>query len=667
MLSFIFRNNNIYLLFLLLCSVPISTLANEDWVKSIDDIPLEKLNTIITSVSKKPEPFFQAPAAVFVISNDDIKQSGATNIPELLRMVPGLQVTRTESKTWAITSRGFNDGFGNKLLVLIDGRSVYTPLFSGVYWDVQDTLLEDIDRIEVIRGPGATLWGANAVNGVINIITKNSKETHGSFVKFGLGNEERSLVEARYGNKISEKLHYRAYTKFNDRDESDTLTNTEQGSNWNKSQAGIRIDWDKDHKNQFSFFGDVYYGEEDLDIIVPTLSSPFGELRNDDLEIFGANIISKWFHTFDNGGKGTLKTYFDRAQRLYSVLDQTNDTFEIEWQHSKKINKTHDFIWGLGYRYIQDDLDGTIHISWVPDDRSRHLYTGFFQDKVTLIDNKLYLTIGSKFEHNSFTGYEVQPSARIGWYPTSSQTVWGSIARAVRTPNRSEDDISFVVASLNPGYIRWIGNREYKSEELTAYEIGYRIKPNNKFILDTSLFYNVYDNLRTNELDFSSSSGLDPALALPFANEAEAKTYGFEISADYKIRRNWVVKGSYSYLHMDIDKKPNSTDSRVEGDEKRSPSHQFNLISNIFLPYDLQFTNLLYYVDSLKLNSSTNIDIPAYYRLDTKITWTPNPNWEFSLIGQNLLDDKHVEFNSALYSQQAQIERSIYGTITWRF
>lgn len=634
-----------------------------DSLEELSEISFEDLGDIITSVSKKPEPAFEASAAIYVISQSDIEQSGATSIPEILRMVPGLQVSQVDSSNWAITSRGFNDGFGNKLLVLIDGRSVYTPLFSGVYWDTQDTLLQDIERIEVIRGPGATLWGANAVNGVINIITKEAKDTQGVLVSAGYGNEERGFIEGRYGGNVDEKTFYRSYAKFFNRDESVLLGDNGGGGNdWHMTRGGFRIDHEQSSKSNFTFQGDIYDGNIDLDLVLPTLDAPFNEFIADTLDVSGGNLLGRWNYQQSEAVNHSLQVYYDYTQRNYTVFNASINTFDIDYQSTWNASDRNEIIWGTGYRLVWDDLDGTNLLDYDPGKRTTHLFNAFVQDKYAIVPEKLYLTVGSKFEHNDFTGFEIQPTIRGTWTPTNDQTVWAAVSRAVRTPNRSEDDISFVVLNLEPGFIRTFGSRDVVSETLIAYELGYRIKATPNLLFDATVFFNDYDDLRTQEANFDLTAPPDPAFALVGDNGATAESYGLEVSSTWDVLDNWQLKAAYSYLDLAISLKDGHADGVIERDEGKSPEHQFNIRSQLYLPHNVELSNSLYYVDKLE-----TIGVPSYIRFDTRIAWKPITGLELSLVGQNLFDGEHSEFSGPFQGAANEIERSIFARVTWRY
>lgn len=642
------------------------------------------LGATVTSVARREELLAQSPAAVHVISQEEIRRSGATSIPEVLRMVPGLEVGRVDAHNWAISSRGFNGVFANKLLVLIDGRSVYTSLFSGVNWDVQDTLLEDIERIEVIRGPGAALWGANAVNGVINVITKKAAATEGTLVSGGGGNEERAFGAIRYGGHIGDTIHYRVFGKYFDRASSHLAGGGDADDDWQTGRLGFRLDWDAPHSNLLTLQGDLY--DETQDQVYRRLSAkapflPFSDHSADTAS--GGDILARWTHTFTSGGELALQTYYDRTERTSVTLDERQDTFDVDLQHRFGWGDRQTLVWGGGYRRTTDKLGGTFDVSFEPAERTRDLFSAFLQDEITLVKKRVVLTLGSKLEHNDYSGFEFQPSARLLWTPSERTSVWTSVSRAVRTPSRSEFDITvrsepviprgalfagfppFVPAS--PTIVTALrGNSGFDSEELIAYEAGYRLKASERLSFDLAVFFNDYDQLRslspTNPaLDLSKS----PAeFTLTAANQMKGQTYGGEISANFRVTDWWRVRADYSLLQMQLHlagSSPAAFDDRAI--EHSSPQNQVALRSWMDLPRGFECDAALRYVDSL-----SGVHVPAYFGLDLRVGWRPSKNVEISVVGQGLLDRHHPEFTPSFISTQfTEVETSIYGKVTIRF
>jgi iron complex outermembrane receptor protein len=614
----------------------------------------ELMNYKITSVSRNEQPYFTAAAAVHVITQEDIRRSGATTIAEALRMAPGLDVARIDSSRWAISSRGFNDFFANKLLVLMDGRSVYTPLFSGVFWDVQDTALQDIERIEVIRGPGATLWGANAVNGVINIITKNSKDTQGGYIEAGGGSEDRAFSTIRYGGKISEDAYYRVYAKYVNRDETPFWGGAKGNDDWDMWRAGFRSDWAATEFNDFTFQGDVYTGTLGQALYVFPPPTYFETLAGDGT-VEGGNFLTSWSHRFSSESDFKLQLYYDRTDREDRVHHETRDTYDLDFQQRFAFLPRQEILVGGGYRYTRDNLadglDNSGGIVFNPDRRGDQLFSAFVQDQISVVQDKLDLTLGSKFENNDYTGFEAQPNARLALMPNEKNTIWAAVSRAVRTPSRFEHTINLW---FNPPSLL-TGNPDYRSEELIAYELGYRVKPLKTVSFDLALFYNDYDRLRA----VSPYGTLGPLPLFHIVNEMQGETYGGELGANWNVTPEWRLSASYTLLQMQLHSQIPFSDA-IEGE---SPENQFQVRSYLDLTHHVQFDTALYYVDNLSARS-----IPSYFKLDARIGWQPINNLDLSIVFQNILDSSHPEFgNGFLTAPSHEIDRSIYGKVTWRF
>ncbi len=646
----------------------------DDKILYLKTLSLEELLRVeVTSVSKKSEELFDAPAAAYVITSEDLRRSGATSIPEALRMVPGLQVAHIDANKWAISSRGFNGWFANKLLVLIDGRSVYTPLYSGVYWDVQDTLLEDIDRIEVIRGPGATLWGANAVNGVINIITKQAKETQGTLASAGLGSEEKGFG-SRYGGKIGDDACFRIYAKYFNRDEFVDASGNDADDEWDMIRGGFRVDWTLSENDSLTFQGDIYNGDENQTLTLSSfLSEPFVRTTKDDMQVAGGNVLTRWNRIFSDTSDISFQFYYDRSRRNEGVIDLTYDIFDFDCRHRFAIGKRQEVVWGIGYRYVRDEVDGTFSASITPDSREDNLFSAFIQEEISLFPDRLNLTIGSKFEHNGYTGFEIQPNIRLLWTPKDRHSIWAAVSRAVRTPSRAEHDMRTNLATGKNGrgdisLMALLGNNDFDSEELIACELGYRLQPSNRLSLDLTLFYNDYDDLRTVEVEladrFFEITPFPPHLVIPMQieNRMEGETYGFEIGANLKLTDAWRLFSGYSLLKLQLHKDSSSKDITAESAEGDGPEHSFQIRSYIDLPHALEFDSALYYVDNL-----TNQKIPSYTRLDVRLGWHPTDNFEISLSLENLLENRHSEFGQARGISPTEVERNVYGKITCYF
>jgi len=639
-------------------------------LSDLADMSLEDLTKIeVTSVSKHKEKLTDAPAAIAVITQEDIRRSGVTTIAEALRLAPGLEVARVDAHDWAISSRGFNELYANKLLVVIDGRSVYTPLFSGVYWDVQDTILEDIDRIEVIRGPGATLWGANAVNGVINITTKSAKETQGGLLTGGYGTEEQGFGSARYGGKLGENGYYRVYGKYFNRDSSALPSGAQANDAWNMYRGGFRTDWEPAAQNLFTLQGDAYAGEVHQTEILFVPTSPYTNTVPDKDKVAGANLIGRWTRTFSADSDLKLQTYYDWAERDSTFFKENGQTLDAELQFRHGLGQQQNITWGLGYRYTASDISrSNFTLAFLPANRVTRIFNTFVQDEITIIEDRLRLTLGSKFERNDYTGFEIQPSGRLLWTPHERHSVWAAISRAVRTPSRAEEDARIVSGNAPPGPPFFVpafgtvdGNRSFESEVLLAYELGYRVQVKERLSLDLAAFYNDYDRLRSVEpqpLDFSN---LPTYVRLPnlFENKLKGETYGAELAANFQAADWWRLRGAYSYLQVQLHRKAGSLDTLSQGAEGDT-HHQVLLRSLMDLPYRLQLDCTGRYVDHL-----SNQQIPSYVSLDVRLGWRPHRNLEVEIVGQNLLDHRHPEFNpSIIQFQKTEVERAVYGKIT---
>ncbi len=663
--------------------------AEKDVYPDLTEFSIEQLMEIeVTSVSKMPQKFSDAAAAIFVITQEDIRRSGVTNIMDALRMVPGLQVARINANIYAISSRGFNGHFANKLLVLTDGRSMYSPLFSGVYWDAQDTMIEDIDRIEIIRGPGASLWGANAVNGVINIITKNSENTQGGLITAGTGTEEMGFTGFRFGGKAGNDLHYRIYTKYFKRDDAVYASGDKAADQWQTGRGGFRLDWSPSGGNSYELQGDLYDGETGETTTEHFLTAPYSKISNGENDFRGGNILGRWTHTISESSDLSLTLYYDRIKRDNPIINLQEDKIDVDFQQRFSVLKDHEIIWGLGYRYTKDNLDNSDTVIFESESRDSELFSSFLQDDVTLSDNLLYLTIGAKIEENDFTGFEVQPNCRIMWTPMEKVSVWAAASRAVRTPSSVEDNTRVNQVVLPPGYLYTIppfivspaaqsalfASGDFKSEELIAYETGLRIWPHNNVSVDIAAFYNEYDRLRTFEAGdmFCEPSGtplpcLSPAdhIVIPFHvnNKMHGETYGVEVSSDFKIYEWWRLNAAYTYLQMQLHPDEDSTDIISERAEGESPHNQFSLRSSTNLSRDVELDLWMRYVDNIPSHEVLN-----YITLDARLGWQPVKNLELSVTGQNLLDNRHPEFKPEIVDiVPTEVQRSVYGKITWKF
>lgn len=638
------------------------------------------MNIEVTSVSKKEQKLFQTPAAVYVITQEEIRRSGMMSIPELLRRVPGLDVARIDGTKYAISARGFNGRIANKLLVMIDGRSVYSPETSGVYWEVQDLMLEDLERIEVIRGPGGTIWGANAVNGVINIITKRAQETQGGLITVGGGTEEKGFGSTRYGGKIGEKAAYRVYGKYFNRkglvDESGRDANDRQ----NALRGGGRVDWQLNDRDSLTLEGDIYHSQLRENPIAISRVAPFAPAINRPGDFSGGSLLGRWTRAFSERSDIELQLYYDRFTRDIFEIGGRIDTFDAAFQHHVAIGKRQDIVWGLGCRLVRhasNDSSASPY-RFISTKDSTRLFSVFAQDEITLVNDRLRLVLGSKVEHfkalaDTSAELNAEPSVRMLWTPQNHQTIWAAVSRAVRTPARSDTDIRGNISAFpgpdgTPNILAFFGNQNFKSETVLAYEAGYRVQPNSKLSFDTATFYNVYDRLTTFEpgVPFFEADPQPAHVIIPlvFSNLMRGKTYGAEASVNLNVTKGWRLGGSYSLLRMQLHPYAESLDPNSQrAIEGSSPQHQFQLHSYLRLPRNFELDASLYHVSQLPYSQ-----VPSYARLDVRFGWRVGEGVEISAGGQNLLDGRHEEFagrDAAVLT--SQVKRSAYGKLIFTF
>lgn len=633
---------------------------------SLEDL----LNTQVTSVSKKDQKLLTAGAAIFVISQEDIRRSGATNIPDLLRMVPGVDVAQIDANSWAISIRGFNDLYADKVLVLIDGRSVYRSTFSGVSWDEMDMPLEDIDRIEVIRGPGGTVWGANAANGVINIITKSSKDTKGGLVSAGTGSEALATGLVQYGGSIGSSGTYRVFAKYFDIGSSSLASGGHAADSWHGFHEGFRSDWTLSSKDTLTVEGDSVVTREGqtlsnvinfntLPAVTPTL--------DDRIQYNSGDFLGRWDHLLSNGSDMTLQVYDDYYFRDAQGLRETGKTIDLDFQHHVNIGSRNDLVWGLGYRAVTTDFARGFNVDFLPNHRTDNLFSVFVQDQIRLT-NSLSLVVGSKFENNAYTGYESEPSAQLVWQATDHHTLWASAAKAVRQPARR--DLGLLVdAAIIPldnggvGVLQLMGTPNPKAEQIRDFEIGHRAQITKRLSVDSTVFLSLYHHLTSSEPlapVFTVADG-QPLLIFPviFDYKAYAHNYGAEFFATWNITDRLKISPGFSMLHLNAKEDPGSPGAPLEN-PGNSPRHEFEIRSLFNVTRRLEWDSSLSFVGSL-------IGVPSYARLDTRLGWHVGESVELSVAGQNLLSPRHAEFLDEYFITQTQIERSVVAKVTWRF
>ena len=620
----------------------------------------ELINVQVVSVSRHPEPLAHAASAVQVITAEQIRRSGATTLPEALRLADNLDVAQKNAHDWAITARGFNTALANKLLVLIDGRTVYTPLFSGVFWDVQNYLLADIERIEVISGPGGTQWGANAVNGVINIITKRAKDTLGGYVEAGAGSKLDGIGGARFGANPAADVFVRFYGQYVDHSDERLSNGASANDGWNLAQAGFRADADLSRRDTISVHGDAYNGNE-------------GTVGSSAADVSGWNLVSQWSRHGDDSSGTNLQIYYDHTHvhnpapafvvqghmlAPAGFLVDDLGTFDLDFQHRVAPGEHNRLEWGFGYRHTHDVVANAPALAFRPPRLSQSLYSTFAQDEITL-NSAATLTVGSKLEHNDYTGLEVEPSARLSWSVAPEATLWAAISRAVRTPSRIDRDLS----EPGPGapLVVLAGSDRFVSETVVADELGFRTRLTAQLSGSIAAFYNDYNHVR--------STSITPGTLLPlfFQNNLEGRTYGVEISADYQVNDAWRLHGGFDPLRERLRVRPGAFDFNAALNETADPRQRGVLRSALDLAPGVELDASLRWTASRIINQGATIGVvPAYRDLDVRVGWHVRPNIELALVGQNLLHDHHVEYGFP-DAARVDIERNVYGRLVWHF
>jgi iron complex outermembrane recepter protein len=637
--------------------------ANADLTEmSLEDL----MNTEVTSVSKKAQSKNGAAAAITVITAEDLRRGGFTSVPEALRVVPGMQVARIDANRWAISARGFNSGFSNKLLVMIDGRSVYTPLFGGVYWDIQDYPLEDIERIEVIRGPGGTVWGANAVNGVINVITKSAADTQGALVSALAGNLEQGGT-ARYGLKLGDKTHARVYGRGFRHDDFDVDKQGDGHDSYTSGRVGFRSDSDLNEKDSLRVSAEYYKVDEDQ-----RTASPFGGFAASNYEAQGGNVLMRWQHHISDDSQASVQAYYDRTYRDASV-EEDRHTADLEIQHDFKLADLAAVSWGGHYRFSTAHINPTAPTSptFDPNDEDFQLASGFVQLQFDFFDDRLSLIAGTKLGYNNWSGFEYQPSGRFIYQPTHGHALWGAISRAVRTPNELERDLTATlpVPAAPGGVATLVGDTQTRSEDLTGFEAGYRYFAHPKLSVELSAFYFIYDDI--------SSTAVIPPPSIPvtigFGNNTEVDTRGVEIEVNLLPVEWWRVTMSYSLLDIDVDLDSGFGTVALTDIKNSNPRNQFVLRNLVDLPHGFEIDTSIYYTDGLSsvvpaaAPGATTKNVTQYVRLDLRLGYRPTDWLEIALVGQNLTDTRHYEFNDIQGGQSTQVPRSGYAKLTFTY
>lgn len=629
------------------------------------------MNISVTSVSKKEQKLSRTASAIFVITAEDIRRSGATNIPDLLRMVPGLNVAQINANTWAVTARGFNARFSNDLLVLLDGRSVYTPTFDGVYWDVLDLPLEDIDRIEVIRGPGASVWATNAINGVVNIITKKTSETQGGFAEVAAGNVNQGFGTVQYGGSIGRRTSFRAFVKYLNANHFPNAAGQDGGDGWNDTRIGVRADTNLSANDSLTFEGDLYRGREgnaSLDFV--SVGSPLVETQNE-VNLGGGFLQAVWNRRYSDRSGMSIQASYDEYERN-DFLGETRGTSDITFQHHFGWGDRQDLIWGLEYRYSQSRAAGDPFFSLDPPDLKTSMFSGFVQDEIAVVPDILHVTLGTKLEHDNYTGFDVLPTARLTWTPDTKQTIWAAVSEAARQPGSIDVSLrSFIGGFMGPsGPVEFelMGNPKIKDEGSIAYEAGYRLSVNEELTLDFSSYYNRHSNQETVEpgVPFFETTPAPPHMVVPlvFGNLMHGETHGFEMSGNWKPVRRWTLSPGYAFEGTHMHLLPTSQDTAsVAQAQGSTPVNSAQLRSHVDIASRISWDTSAYFVGRL-----TDPEVSSYTRLDTALTWQWTKMLSLSAVGQNLLKDRHEEFVDYTGSAGTTlIRRSAYVKATWHF
>jgi iron complex outermembrane receptor protein len=653
-------------------TVPPQSLAGDITQLSIEDL----MNLEVTSGAKKEEPVQRTAAAIYVITSEDIRRSGATNIPDVLRMVPGLEVAQINGNTWAVTSRGFNSAFANKMLVLVDGRTVYSPVFSGVFWDAQDMILANIDRIEVICGPGAALWGTNAVNGVINIITKTASQTQGGTASGGGGNVEGGFGDAEYGGQIKGNGYYRVFAKGFSQDSVPGAAGQGPQDGWNLENGGFRADWNLNSRDSLTVEGGLFRsgGQGTTDFTTSLAPLTFGSVPSV-LTTSGGNLLAHWRRAFSTRSEISLQTYYDSETANTGFVRGTANTFDIEFEHHFAIGERHDIVWGVDYRAIQIITSGGIPVSFAPPRTYENLASVFLQDEIELAPGRLRLTLGGRVQREYSSGVDFQPDARLLWTPDARQAVWLAVSRALRGVSPSDTIVTAFLGPVpGPGGLpivpEALGNPNMRPESEVAFQAGYRAEVSSKISISTTGFFNNYTRLLGEGVAapiYETGSGT-PFLLLPETanNDINGRTYGIEVFGNWNPLSVWKLSGGYTWLdgafHDDSPgAPPNTTASALN-----SPHHQFSIRSNLDLPHRIEFDTALYRVGPL--DATTELGVPGYYRLDARFGSRVGEHMEFSVVGQNLLSSSHMEAaNEPDWFEAVAIRRSFYAKMTWHF
>jgi len=670
---------------------------NDSATAELLDFSIEQLVELdLSSITKSLGSRKQLPAAFYVVSSEDIRRLGATTIPEALRLVPGVHVAKIDGGRWSVSVRGFNSQLAETLLVLVDGRSVYTPLLSSTFWDQLDVMMEDIERIEVIRGPGASLWGSNAVNGVINIVTKSAQDTQGGLASSFYGNE-RYGGGMRYGFEAGDDAHLSVFARHSQYDDSKAgFSHIDAGDSAQMSKAGFRYDKDFLGSDTLSIQGAAFAGDSNganqlfphlRAPQVPSVQEPFNIQLPTSEEFYGHYVMARWQQRQSADSTTALRVYWDQHNRRSPALDISYkvDSIDVDFQHNYRLNSMHYWVWGAGVRFNHNNYQPSLYIALSPKERTDRIYSLFVQDEISLLPNRLKLTLGSKFEHNPVTQFEIQPNIGLSWSPSDTHTVWGSIARAVRTPNWIEQNVQFQgylsppldptqpVSPVNPvALISINGNPRMTTEKLLAFQLGWRANWQRTFDTDLNLYYYNYDDVRSyNNGSLRMDTLFSGYVVLPIKieNYGFSKIYGGELSANWQVSDAWKLRASYSYSREEIgisDTSPSITYVTSAGNypvNNASLWSQLQLASDWTLDLNWRFVG----GKSNSVFSYNTLPTKSYHELDARLAWQLSKDVEFALIGRNLLESVHFEANSYYQSIATGVQREVYFSVKWQF
>jgi|APSaa5957512622_1039677.scaffolds.fasta_scaffold05454_2 iron complex outermembrane recepter protein len=676
-------SRDILLTFAILALLCQSASAQENIVELMS-MSMEELMDIEVSLTSRTEiRLFETAAATFVLTGDDIRRAGVTSLPEALRLVPGMQVASIDANKWAISARGFANRFANKLLVLVDGRHIYSPLFAGVFWEALDVVLEDVERIEVVRGPGATLWGANAVNGIVNIVTRGAKDTQGFYGGFTRSFTGKDKSRAgHYGGRLKGGGYYRVYGKHFGRDRFFDTRGRGVDDEWEILGGGFRGDWKK-RRDSFSLQGGLYSNEIEQNL--PPERSPPAELldASQDAAHTGGHLLARWHRALSPRSDFSLKGYYDLYERDDGLNDTRSEAYEIDFQHHFAPRPHRDLIWGLSYRRTRDETRGSFELSFEPSDADGDLYSAFVHGEAALIDGRLRLAVGTKLEHNQYTDLEYQPSGRIIWTPDENQALWAAVTRAVRTPALSDfrfapDFSNLPEGPSEPPENPFVSNRpDFQSETLRALEVGYRFRAATGLFFDLAAYYNDYAGLRLVPLvpsPFAPLPGTPPSGSPPPGlppgprdiEPVDAATFGGELVADWKLDRGR-LRATWALVDFDLP----AGAPHPAGTE---PELRFYLWPSLDLGAHVQVDAILRHVNPLGRPrfAAEAVEfasaLAGYTDLDLRLAWRPGRRLELSIVGQNLLDEHRPEFTGfVLDSQPSEIRRVVFGAMRWTF